>query len=106
MIQAKKFFFFSESSISENIMCDFRRFDDKMILTFRHQKDVLELDTLTVTIRSVLVETTNTSYRDHFVSYDLTRFPSDTIKQAESSAIPADQVWGVVIAIVNDSFAN
>lgn len=106
MIQAKKFFFFSETTISEKILCDFERFDGQMILKFWHENDTFRNDCLTVTIDSKQVETANASYRDHFISYNLTRYPAQTIKQAKSSALPADLVWGAVVAIVNDSFAN
>lgn len=104
MIKAQNFFFFAE--VSPRILVDFRRYDDKMILNFCHENDKFKEDVLSIEITSKLVETSNTTRRDHFVSYELTQFPNKVIKQSKSDPLPADLVWGVVVAIVNDSFAN
>lgn len=107
MERANNFFFLE--GITENAKCDFRRFDNKMLLTFCHIDDKANSDRLEVTIRTdSFIDTKKKEIilKQYFVSYNLENFQG-TIKQAESLPIRASSdVFGVVVAIVNDVFSK
>ncbi|QXL90397.1 hypothetical protein [Salmonella phage NINP13076] len=101
---ANKFFFLA--GVTENAKCDFRRFDDKTLLTFCHINDTANGDRLEVTIRteSTIDHATQKPVKDHYVAYTLEN-SKGYIKQAESLPIRLScDVFGVVVVIVNDVF--
>lgn len=101
---AKKFFFLA--NVKDGVKCDFRRFDDKVLLTFCHAEDQANTDRLEIQIRTetAIDSATLQDVKDHFVSYELvTRH--NVIKQADSLPIRDPlTVWGIVTEIANDVF--
>lgn len=101
---ANKFFMFSD--LSNDVLCDFRRLDDKIMFTFCHVADKEKSDRLTVTVRNetLIDNVTSRSSVVSFVSYELENI-NHVIKQAESHPIyNRDDVLSVVRGIVNDVF--
>ena len=105
MERANKFFFLSDINAAK---CDFRRLDDKLLLTFCHVDDKASADRLEVVIRTETAIDSESlqPVRNHYVAYtlDSTNRPA-TIKQAESLPIRDNlAVWAIVTEIANDVF--
>lgn len=104
MEKANKFFFLD--GVSDNVKCDFDRFDDQTLLFFCHVDDKACRDRLNVSIRTETAIDTDSqqTIKNHFVSYELIN-ETGTIKQAESLPIRIPSfVWACVVRIVNDVF--
>ena len=103
MERANKFFFLSNVNAAK---CDFRRLDDKVLLTFCHVDDKASADRLEVMIRTETAIDSDSlqTIKNHYVSYELLT-ASQTIKQADSLPIRDNlMVWEIVTEIANDVF--
>ena len=100
MERANKFFFLS--GVVDNVVCDFKRMDDRMILAFCHGDDRLFSQRLDISIHSskVIDNDSQKEMKAHFISYEI-----GLIQHGKSAAIyNTDLIWGIVTAIVNDVF--
>ena len=90
MIKANKFFFLS--AVADHIVADFRRFDNKTLISFKHEEDKSG-DALNVEIVQV--------GKSYIIDYSVL-FNNSTLTSAKSDPIPQDQIYGVIAGIANE----
>lgn len=107
MEKVNKFFFLS--GVNVDVKCDFRRFDDKIVMTFCHCDDKENENLLHISIRTVtnICHDTQKELKAVVISYSLDN-KGNPINHGDSLPIFSnnDSIFGFVAAIVNDSFAK
>lgn len=106
MEQANKFFFLG--GIVDNVKCDFKRENDKTLLTFCDMLDHENADKLRIEIRTItnIDNSSRLIYKSHSIAYSLETSTS-CLQQGESLPIlNSADVFGAVVAIVNDVFSR
>ncbi len=107
MEKVNKFFFLS--GVNVDVKCDFRRFDDKIVMVFCHCDDKEKESLLHISVRTVtnICHETQKEMQGVVISYAL-EGKHDVLSNGDSLPIfnNNDFIFGAVASIVNDAFTN
>ena len=101
MNKANEFFFLT--SVSDRVVCDFRRHDNTMVLEFSDKDDELRNQVLEIVVSPA---ESSSGTRGYSLDYSLHSWETvrKCIQNGKSIPMPASAVWGSIVALVNDVF--